>query len=166
MQNLGDTIANLTEGQTLTPAVTTPETEKLPAKQAGPDKMGFYWGTGRRKTAVARVRLKPGSGKFEVNGKAANDYFSFDKDRLRILQPLQATDTFSKVDIYANTHGGGPTGQADAIVLGVARALKLMDGGHLPALRDGLFLRRDSRQVERKKYGRSGARRRFQFSKR
>jgi len=164
MQNIGDQIVSLSEGQSLTTPVAETQTQGTPHK--GPDKGGFYWGTGRRKTAVARVRLKPGSGQFEVNGKPANDYFSFDKDRQRILQPLNATETTSKVDIWVNTHGGGPTGQADAIVLGVARALRQLDEVHVGALRTGMFLRRDPREVERKKYGRSGARRRFQFSKR
>ncbi|GMU24907.1 MAG: 30S ribosomal protein S9 [Phycisphaerae bacterium] len=126
----------------------------------------YFWGTGRRKTAVARVRIKPGSGKFEVNNRPLDKFFSEDKDRMDAVAPLKATGVLGKVDIFANVSGGGITGQAGAVVLGVARALKIANKEYEPALRAGGFLTRDSRMKERKKYGRRGARRSFQFSKR
>lgn len=142
------------------------KTTGSPAPAAPPSQSGWYLGTGRRKTAVARVRLKAGDGKIEVNGKKAEDYFSLDRDRRAIVTPLEATQTLGKMDMSIRVDGGGHTGQAEAIILGVARALKKMDAAHETALRGTGFLTRDSRMVERKKYGQSGARRRFQFSKR
>lgn len=135
-------------------------------KPAGSSNGGFVWGTGRRKSAVARVRMKPGSGKFMVNGRDFKAYFCVAKDRDAVLKPLEATEATKRVDIYVNVTGGGTTGQAGAIALGVARALKESNADFESVLRDGRFLTRDSRKVERKKYGQSGARRRFQFSKR
>ena len=135
----------------------------IPAPDA---KKHYFWGTGRRKTAVARVRLRAGSGKFEVNDKPLEKFFTEDRDRNDAVAPLRATETFGKVDVFVNVAGGGITGQAGAIVLGVARALKLANGQYDAALRAGGFLTRDSRMKERKKYGRRGARRSFQFSKR
>jgi small subunit ribosomal protein S9 len=136
------------------------------AQPAKPDKGGFIWGTGRRKTAVARVRVKPGEGKFLVNGREVNAFFTEMRDRTDVAAPLKATKTDGKLDVYAQVHGGGFAGQAGAVVLGVARALKGYDPSLEPILRDNGFLTRDPREVERKKYGQSGARRRFQFSKR
>jgi small subunit ribosomal protein S9 len=129
-------------------------------------KQHYFWGTGRRKTAIARVRIRPGSGKFEVNERPLETYFTEDRDRSDCQAPLRATDTLGKVDVFANVTGGGITGQAGAIVLGVARALKKANSQYDGALRDGGYLTRDAREVERKKYGRAGARRSFQFSKR
>jgi small subunit ribosomal protein S9 len=141
--------------------------EKGSATIPAPDsKKKFFWGTGRRKTSVARVRLKPGEGKFEVNKKPLDKYFSEDRDRNDAVAPLRATETFGKVDVFVNVSGGGITGQAGAIMLGVARALKLANSQYDDALRAGGFLTRDSRMKERKKYGKRGARRSFQFSKR
>lgn len=135
----------------------------IPAPEA---KKHYFWGTGRRKTSVARVRLRPGSGSFEVNKKALDKYFTEERDRQDALAPLQATETFGKVDVFVNVRGGGITGQAGAIMLGVARALKKANSEYDDALRAGGFLTRDSRMKERKKYGKRGARRSFQFSKR
>ncbi|NLX14472.1 MAG: 30S ribosomal protein S9 [Phycisphaerales bacterium] len=129
-------------------------------------KKHYFWGTGRRKTAVARVRLRAGAGKFEVNTKDFEKYFTEDRDRQDVVAPLKATQTLGKVDVFVNVKGGGLAGQAGAIMLGVARALKLANSEYEPALRAGGYLTRDSRKVERKKYGKSGARRSFQFSKR
>lgn len=129
-------------------------------------KKHYFWGTGRRKRAVARVRLRAGSGKFEVNSKPLERYFTEEKDRLDAVAPLKATETFGKVDVFVNIRGGGITGQAGAIVLGVARALKTANREFDGVLRTGGYLTRDSRMKERKKYGRRGARRSFQFSKR
>jgi len=142
-------------------------TEQASATIPAPDpKKHYFWGTGRRKTAVARVRVKPGSGKFEVNKKPLEKYFTEEQDRLDAVAPLRATETFGKVDVFVNVNGGGITGQAGAILLGVARALKQANPAYDGALRAGGFLTRDSRMKERKKYGQRGARRSFQFSKR
>ncbi len=126
----------------------------------------FIWGVGRRKSAVARVRIAPGSGKIEVNGRTLNDYFTGERDRKAIFGPLEVTNMGGKVDVLVNTDGGGATGQAGAIVMGLARALAKMDVSFEPPLRQNSFMTRDSRMKERKKYGQRGARRRFQFSKR
>ena len=127
---------------------------------------GFTWGTGRRKTAVARVRLRSGEGEFKVNGKRFDQYFPTDAMKVLAYGPLKATDVGKRFDIFVNVHGGGPLGQAGAVRLGVARALTKVDDTLEPALRDGGFLTRDARMKERKKYGQRGARRKFQFSKR
>ncbi len=127
---------------------------------------GYHWGTGRRKSSIARVRIKQGTGKFVVNGREAKDYFRLERDQNTIVAPLNATDTLKRVDVFVNATGGGTTGQAGAIVLGIARALKLASTEYESLLRDGKYLTRDGRRVERKKYGRRGARRSFQFSKR
>ena len=160
----------MSETQPATPAPgTAPAATTAPAqvrRSAGPDKAGFYWGTGRRKTAVARVRIKAGTGKFLVNNREAAAYFNEIRDRADIEIALKVTKTLGNVDVFCNVNGGGITGQAGAIKLGVARALRGYDATLEPILRDNDLLTRDSRAVERKKYGQSGARRRFQFSKR
>jgi small subunit ribosomal protein S9 len=125
-----------------------------------------YLGTGRRKTAVARVRLAPGSGKFVVNGRTMEAYFVVDSQRLLVMQPLVATETGPKFDIRVNVKGGGPTGQAGAVRHGIARALLEADISLRPTLKSHGYLTRDSRMRERKKYGQPGARKRFQYSKR
>jgi small subunit ribosomal protein S9 len=132
----------------------------------GPDKGGFYWGTGRRKTSVARVRLKPGAGKLLINRKKLDDYFKIEQDRNAVTAPLAAATAEKSFDIFVNVRGGGTTGQTGATVLGIARALKNYDMTLAQTLRDGGYLTRDPRMVERKKPGQSGARKRFQFSKR
>jgi small subunit ribosomal protein S9 len=145
------------------------------AEPAKPDAGGFVWGTGRRKSAVARVRVRPatdeGSGKFLISGPKAKDreidaFFSEPQHRAACRRPLEATSMIGKLDIFVNVQGGGYTGQAEAILLGVARALKGYDPTLEQTLRDENLLTRDPREVERKKYGQRGARRRFQFSKR
>jgi small subunit ribosomal protein S9 len=134
-------------------------------KSAGP-KFGYYWGTGRRKTAVARIRVKAGSGKFVVNGKTVDQFFSEIRDRNSAQEPLRVTEQLGKWDVFANCRGGGYHGQADSIKLGLARALILANGEFEQPLRDHSLLSRDERKKERKKFGRRGARRGFQFSKR
>jgi small subunit ribosomal protein S9 len=124
------------------------------------------WGIGRRKTAVARVRLLPGEGQLVINSRSVDEYFKEEKDRQSVLSPLVATKQTQGYDISVNVKGGGPTGQADAVKLGIARALRQADPSLEPILRAGQFLTRDPRMVERKKYGQKGARKRFQFSKR
>ena len=126
----------------------------------------FTWGTGRRKTAVARVRIRPGNGAMMVNGRPFENYFTIERHRADINAPLEATGATGRSDVFANINGGGPTGQAGAMRLGIARALRTVEPALEEALRDGGYLTRDSRMVERKKYGQRKARRRFQFSKR
>jgi len=125
-----------------------------------------YYGTGRRKTAAARVYLRPGTGNLEVNRKSFDDYFPNEALKMIIRQPLVITETAEKFDIYVRVAGGGPTGQAGALRHGIARALVAYNPELRPKLKEAGFLTRDSREVERKKYGRPGARKRFQFSKR
>jgi small subunit ribosomal protein S9 len=146
----------------------TPTVEKTQPAGEAPTKgkPTYTWGVGRRKSAVARVRIAPGSGKIEVNGRTLNDYFTAEQDRKSIFGPLEVTNTGGKMDIWARCNGGGHTGQAGAIVLGLGRALAKYDSSLEPALRGSKFLTRDSRMKERKKYGQRGARRKFQFSKR
>jgi small subunit ribosomal protein S9 len=129
-------------------------------------KQTFTWGVGRRKSSVARVRIAPGSGKIEINGRTLNDYFTAERDRKAIFGPLEVTSTGGKMDVLVNADGGGPTGQSGAIVMGLGRALARYDTNMEVALRGAGFLTRDSRMKERKKYGQRGARRKFQFSKR
>ncbi|PKL11392.1 MAG: 30S ribosomal protein S9 [Spirochaetae bacterium HGW-Spirochaetae-8] len=123
-------------------------------------------GTGRRKTAVARVYLREGQGKIVVNGRDVDEYFGNPLYVYMVKQPLAVTDTLTKFDLVINVAGGGPTGQAGACRHGIARALVEQDENNLTILRSTGFLTRDSRMVERKKYGQRGARRKFQFSKR
>lgn len=122
--------------------------------------------TGRRKTSVARVILRPGSGKLTVNRRSIEDYFPAEALRLELRQPMVATETEGQFDILILAHGGGIHGQAGAVRHGIARALILFNPELRPKLRQGGFLTRDPRAKERKKYGQKGARKRFQFSKR
>ncbi len=143
------------------PTAPAPQTQRIKT-----GKGGYIWGTGRRKTAVARVRVRPGDGKFIVNDKPVDEYFHEIRDRQDVRAPLRETHTEGKLDVFVSVSGGGYTGQAGAVRLGLARALKSYDPALEPILREKDFLTRDPREVERKKYGQPGARRRFQFSKR
>jgi small subunit ribosomal protein S9 len=125
-----------------------------------------FLGTGRRKTAVARVRMAAGSGKITVNGRPMESYFVVDAQRLQVLQPMTVTDTTAKFDVRVSVSGGGPNGQAGAVRHGIARALLRVDLNLRPTLKASGFLTRDPRMRERKKYGQPGARKRFQYSKR
>ena len=125
-----------------------------------------YYGTGRRKKAVARVRLVPGDGKITINNRDIDEYFGLETLKVIVCQPLVLTDTLGKFDVIANVHGGGFTGQAGAIRHGISRALLKADNELRPALKKAGFLTRDPRMKERKKYGLKGARRAPQFSKR
>lgn len=147
-------------------------------------KKTYHLGTGRRKTSVARVRLSEGSGQIVINGRSLEQYFTEDKDRKSVTGPLELTEMRNRLDLHVKVQGGGITGQAGAVCQGVARALKQMfgittpsaenvdgtaeggDGGFAKKLRDSHYLTRDGRMKERKKYGRKGARKSFQFSKR
>ena len=126
----------------------------------------YFYGTGRRKSSVARVRLYPGSGKITINNRDVDDYFGLETLKLIINQPFGVTNTVGKFDIVANVTGGGISGQAGAIRHGVARALLLADDTYRPLLKKAGFLTRDPRMKERKKYGLKAARRASQFSKR
>jgi small subunit ribosomal protein S9 len=125
-----------------------------------------YYGTGRRKSAIARVFLRPGSGEFKVNGKAVDVYFVTPSQRINAKQPLVLTETAASFNVLANVCGGGVAGQADAVRLGIARALMEFNAELRKTLKAAGMVTRDSRAKERKKYGQKGARKRFQFSKR
>lgn len=136
------------------------------AKKAEKKNINLSQGTGRRKTAVARVYLREGSGKITINDRALEDYFKDPLCVFQVKQPLDVTDNLTKFDIVINVVGGGQSGQAGACRHGIARALVAYDETNKPALHANGFMTRDPRMVERKKYGQRGARRRFQFSKR
>ena len=126
----------------------------------------YFYGTGRRKSSVARVRLYPGTGSITINGRDVDDYFGLETLKLIMNQPFGVTGTAGKFDVVANVNGGGVSGQAGAIRHGIARALLLADAAYRPALKKAGFLTRDPRMKERKKYGLKAARRAPQFSKR
>lgn len=159
-----------TGGLTLGSGVPSEEEEQAPRPapmiRGKIDRFGVAMGTGRRKTGVARVRIKDGTGQIVVNGRSFEEYVAIERDRLLILAPLKAVEMDGKVDVNVTVRGGGLTGQAGAIVLGIARALQAKNPEFHVALSDGGYLTRDSRMVERKKYGHKKARRSFQFSKR
>ena len=157
------TLADLGKAMGLAPAqapgINAPAKPKLDGK-------GRSYATGRRKNAVARVWIKPGSGKITVNGQDQTVYFARPTQRMMIQQPFQVADRVDQFDVIATVVGGGLSGQAGAVRHGISQALTLYEPELRPPLKQGGFLTRDSRVVERKKYGRAGARRRFQFSKR
>src|SRR5262245_8094098 len=126
----------------------------------------YYWGTGRRKTSVARVRICEGTGTIQINQRTLDDYFPDVLWQIRVRAPLQVADLVGKLECHANVQGGGISSQAGAVMLGLARALLRMRPDLESALRDAGYLTRDSRMVERKKYGHKKARKSFQFSKR
>ena len=125
-----------------------------------------YYATGKRKTSVARVWISPGTGNIVVNKQAVDEYFGRETSKMIIRQPFELTDNLGKFDVWVNVCGGGPSGQAGAIKHGITKALLEADGGLRAVLKKAGFITRDSRIKERKKYGRRGARRSFQFSKR
>jgi small subunit ribosomal protein S9 len=157
----------MTEDQPNIEATETVATETTtPAAKSTPQDGHWWWGLGRRKAAVARVRIKPGSGIFKVNKRDLTEYFTELRDHKDIMKVLEHTNTKGSLDIYVNINGGGYTGQGGAIILGLARALAKFDPSLESILRDHNYLSRDPRRVERKKPGQPGARKRFQFSKR
>jgi len=126
-----------------------------------------YYGTGKRKTAIARVYLRPGNGQIVINHKSLDDYFGDDAHRDMMRQPLEITETLERFNVLVNVRGGGANGQAGAIRHGLARALSLLPEEEMrPTLKRAGLLTRDAREVERKKYGQPGARKRYQYSKR
>jgi small subunit ribosomal protein S9 len=148
-------------------AAEAPKTEVKKAPPAASEpKGGYWWGTGRRKSSVARVRIKPGKGKLQINKRKLDDYFTREQDRHAVTAPLQAIEAEKLFDVFVNVRGGGSTGQSGATRQGLARALRNYNEQYVQPLRDGGHLTRDPRMVERKKPGQSGARKRFQFSKR
>lgn len=143
------------------------EEEKPAPKIRGKiDKQGVAIGTGRRKTSVARVRIRDGNGQLLINGRSLDVYFRIERDQKMIEAPLKATETYGSVDVWVRVQGGGTTGQTGAIILGIARALEARNPNLHHTLSEGGFLTRDDRMVERKKYGFKKARKSFQFSKR
>ncbi len=157
----------MTEQSGAADSVESPATVTAPApkKKTGPGGT-FVWGVGRRKTAVARVRIRPGTGKFLINKREVDSFFRLIKDRAAVRTPLGVTNTSKSIDVFVNVRGGGVSGQAGAVSLGLARALAETDPEHDTALREKNLMTRDARKVERKKPGQPGARKRFQFSKR
>jgi small subunit ribosomal protein S9 len=131
-----------------------------------PDPHKAIYATGRRKEAVARVWLQPGSGKVEINRRSLEEYFGRETSRMVFRQPLELTETSGRFDVFVNVSGGGLSGQADAIRHGISRSLIKIDPAFRPPLKKAGYLTRDARAKERKKYGQRGARARFQFSKR
>lgn len=144
---------------------TTTATEPMPGQVPG-TAPALIFATGRRKTAVARVRLMPGSGKIVINNRPLEDYFPVESHREKLLQPLTLTSNRERFDVFVNVRGGGIVGQAEAIRHGLARALVRVDQSLKSALRAHGLLTRDPRMKERKKAGQPGARKRFQYSKR
>ncbi len=131
-----------------------------------PDVQKSIYATGRRKHAVARVWMQPGTGKIDINRRSLEDYFGRETSRMVFRQPLELTETSGRFDVFVNVSGGGLSGQADAIRHGISRVLIQVDPTYRPALKKAGYLTRDARAKERKKYGQRGARARFQFSKR
>ena len=141
-------------------------TDNIPEAVGKVDRFGVAMGTGRRKSSVARVSIKEGTGKFTVNGKSLEEYFCIERDRAFIMAPLKLLGKESTVDVFVRVNGGGTTGQTGAVVLGIGRALQGLSPESHHELSAAGYLTRDSRMVERKKYGYRKARRSFQFSKR
>ena len=131
-----------------------------------PEKKNIIWTTGRRKTAIARVRMLAGSGNFTINDRTLDDYFPRDTSRMRIIEPFELTETKGQFDVIVSVEGGGISAQADAVRHGISRALVKSSETLRPALRKAGMLTRDPREVERKKYGHHNARKRPQYSKR
>ena len=137
--------------------------ERTPANSKKSD---WWWGTGRRKAATARVRIKPGSGHIKVNKRDLDNYFTEERDKKNIRAVLLNTRMHQSIDVHVNVRGGGYTGQSGAIILGIGRALRKYDSSLESILKSNGYLTRDARKVERKKPGMAGARKSFQFSKR
>jgi len=147
------------------PEAAEPEADSKPAPTLAPGKQ-YVWGTGRRKSSVARVRIRPGTGKFMINKRDAATYFVHEANRQAILAPLEVANMVKSWDVFVNVGGGGYGGQAGAVVMGLARALAKAAPEVNQVLRDHGMMTRDARMKERKKPGQRGARARFQFSKR
>lgn len=163
----GDAAPSLADGLDIgSTSVDGVEVDYKPVIRGKIDRFGVAMGTGRRKTSVARVRIKEGNGEFKINGREVAEYLPMERDQKMVKAPLRVTDTLGKVDVWVRVKGGGTTGQTGAIVLGVARALQVRQPELHHTLSEAGLLTRDGRMVERKKYGLRKARRSFQFSKR
>jgi small subunit ribosomal protein S9 len=165
-----DTVPDITSDLNLGGAAEGAEAQVIerpaPTIRGKIDKFGTAIGTGRRKTAVARVRIVDGNGTITINGREFKEFVTLERDQFLILAPLRATEMADKVNVMVQVKGGGSTGQTGAILLGIARALEAKNPQLHTTLAENKFLSRDSRMVERKKYGHKKARRSFQFSKR
>ncbi|HKL70792.1 30S ribosomal protein S9 [Salibaculum sp.] len=162
---MADQVNSLEELGQVAEGAETPVAEETPREPVRDD-LGRSYATGKRKDAVARVWIKPGSGKVSVNGKELNTYFARPVLQMLLRQPFDVAGVADQFDVQATVKGGGLSGQAGAVRHGISKALQLYDPGLRPSLKAAGFLTRDSRVVERKKYGRRKARRSFQFSKR
>jgi len=154
------------DGPAQTDSSPSPGAKSSRAAAPLPQGAHYVWGTGRRKRAVARVRIRPGSGNILINKRQVAEFFPAERDQSSVIAPLQAVNMLTSWDVWANVGGGGATGQAGAVAMGLARALARAMPELEHDLRGNGLLTRDSRMKERKKYGQRGARRRFQFSKR
>lgn len=163
---MSDEVKSLEELDTVAEASAGPIAEEQPPREPVRDALGRSYATGRRKDATARVWIKPGSGRVTVNGKDMNSYFARPVLQMILRQAFSVAGVEDQFDVMATVKGGGLSGQAGAVKHGISRALQLYDPALRPALKAAGFLTRDSRVVERKKYGRRKARRSFQFSKR
>ena len=163
---MSDTHSEEPRGMEALAALATPSAESAATREPVRDAQGRAYATGKRKNAVARVWIRPGAGKIEVNGRDSPIYFARPVLRMIISQPFLVANRLGQFDIVATVTGGGLSGQAGAVRHGISKALTFYEPGLRPALKAGGFLTRDSRVVERKKYGRAKARRSFQFSKR
>ena len=164
---MNDTVQNLADLDQLSAEGAAPEAQPAaPTYEPGRDEFGRSYATGRRKESAARVGVKPGSGVVMINGRPIDQYFARPVLQMLLHQPFQVTDRLGQFDVMATVKGGGLSGQAGAVRHGISRALILYEPELRPALKKVGFLTRDSRKVERKKYGRRKARRSFQFSKR
>jgi len=148
------------------PADESTDPDYVPVLRGKVDRFGVAMGTGRRKKAVARVRIRDGAGQFRINGRTMDEFFCVERDREMVQAPLKLVEKIGKVDVTIRVNGGGTTGQTGAIVLGISRALQAMNPSLHHTLAEAGYLTRDGRMVERKKYGLRKARRAFQFSKR
>jgi len=164
---MNDTVQNLADLDQLSAEGAAPEAQPAaPTYEPVRDEFGRSYATGRRKESAARVWVKPGSGVVMINGRPIDQYFARPVLQMLLHQPFQVTDRLGQFDVMATVKGGGLSGQAGAVRHGISRALSLYEPELRPALKKVGFLTRDSRKVERKKYGQPGARKRFQFSKR
>ncbi|CAI8378144.1 MAG: 30S ribosomal protein S9 [Rhodospirillaceae bacterium] len=164
---MNDTVQNLADLDQLSAEGAAPEAQPAaPTYEQVRDEFGRSYATGRRKESAARVWVKPGSGVVMINGRPIDQYFARPVLQMLLHQPFQVTDRLGQFDVMATVKGGGLSGQAGAVRHGISRALSLYEPELRPALKKFGFLTRDSRKVERKKYGRRKARRSFQFSKR
>lgn len=163
---MNETDQPMEQGEAAAAGSAEPAEFEAPQKEPVRDELGRAYATGKRKNAVARVWIRPGTGRITVNSKEMQEYFARPVLQMVLRQPFQITNSENQFDVYATVRGGGLSGQAGAIKHGISKALQLYEPTYRPALKSAGFLTRDARVVERKKYGKRKARRSFQFSKR